>query len=200
MMTGKLLGTLALAGLAGLAGMGVACAATKVSVKTEHYQISGKTGRALLDAMDRKGPKHGFLTRAIAQTRYTMHSAADWEYSNGVCRPHNVRVELAITYVYPRPATKFDRTLSKRWKRFMGGVVKHEETHGRIAREMAAAAEKTIAGLAVRDRVGCSTVQRVMRQKVNSVVARYEAKQELFDEVEHSAGGNIDRLVGLLGK
>lgn len=199
-MFGRLSGYLAAGCFAAFAGTAAAEAATRVSVQTEHYQVAGRTGRAILDAMDRAGPKHGFLTRAIAQTRYTMHSAADWEHSRGVCRPHNVRVELAITYVYPRPAQRFDGAMSKRWKRFMAGVVKHEETHGRIAREMARAAEKTIQGLAIRDRVGCSTVQRVMRQKVNAVVARYEARQEHFDEVEHSSGGNIDRLVGLLGK
>ena len=48
-------------------------AAVSIKIKTATYPISGKNGIDLLDAMDRRGPKHGFLTRAIAQTSYTVY-------------------------------------------------------------------------------------------------------------------------------
>jgi predicted secreted Zn-dependent protease len=200
MATGRISASVLLTCIAGLAAGGSANAAAKVAVKTEYYQISGKTGQALLDAMDRTGPKHGFLTRAIAQTRYSMHTTADWRQLNGVCRSHNVKVNLAITYVYPRPVAKFDARLARRWGHFMAGVVTHEKKHGQIAQEMAVAAARTISKMAVRDRPNCPNVQRLMKSKVNAVVAEYERRQERFDNQEHRNGGNIDRLVGGLLK
>ena len=53
--------------------------AASVESKTVTYPISGSNGSELLDAMDRHGPKHGFLTRAIAQTSYTITWAIDWK-------------------------------------------------------------------------------------------------------------------------
>ena len=47
-------------------------AAFKVSEKFETYRITGDSGEALMGAMDRDGPRHGFLARAIAQTRYSV--------------------------------------------------------------------------------------------------------------------------------
>lgn len=195
MDAGKLTGVLWLAAAMGVAAAAPASAAAKVAVKTEYYQISGKTGRALLDQMDRKGPKHGFMTRAIAQTRYSMKSGADWRHSKGVCRASNVSVKLAITYIYPRPADAVSADLKQRWSRFMAGVVAHEKMHGRIAHQMADAATRAVAGMALRDRRNCMTAQRQMKRKINAIVAHYEKRQEKFDDDEHRDGGRIDGLV-----
>ena len=54
-----------------------------VKTKTGTYYIGGKDGNALLDAMDRLGPKHGFLTHAIAQTSYTIAWDIDWKVNAG---------------------------------------------------------------------------------------------------------------------
>ena len=64
--------------------------------------ISGKNGNALLDAMDRRGPKHGFLTHAIAQTSYTIAWEIDWKEQAGSCRVANAAATLTITYTYPQ--------------------------------------------------------------------------------------------------
>ena len=50
----------------------------KVTEKTGSYAVAGRSGAALLGAMDRRGPKHGFLTRAIAQTRYAISWTIEW--------------------------------------------------------------------------------------------------------------------------
>lgn len=184
-----------LAVAAGLLTAGPSAAAAKITVTKEYYRISGKTGGALLDQMDRRGPKHGFMTRAIAQTRYSMQSGADWRYSNGVCRARDVKVRLSITYVYPRPTAPVSAELKRRWTEFMRGVVAHEEMHGQIARQMANAAQKAVAGMAIRDRRNCPTVQRKMKRKIDAIVAEYERRQETFDDDEHRDGGRIDGLV-----
>lgn len=192
---GRFFGMLFLAAAMGLAAAAPASAAAKISTKTEFYKISGQSGRALLDQMDRKGPKHGFTSRAIAQTRYSMSSSAEWRYSKGVCRASDVSIKLAITYVYPQPRGPVSADLKQRWSRFMAGVVAHEEVHGKLARQMANAAAKSVAGMAVRGRPNCPGVQRQMKRNINAIVADYEARQERFDDDEHRNGGNIAGLV-----
>ena len=76
-----------------------AVAAPKVTVKTNTFDISGKTGIELLRELDRRGPKHGFLTRAIAQTRYQLNSSAEYRFSRGTCAVVRPNVRLDITYI-----------------------------------------------------------------------------------------------------
>lgn len=172
-----------------------AAAGVKVGVKTEHYEISGKTGEALVRAMDRKGPKHGFLARAIAQTRYEVDWDLEWTEKAGSCRVRKVAGDLSITYIYPKVGGVLDPALGKRWAHFMSGVRKHEETHGAIARQMVAAAEKTIAKISTKNDPGCTRIRSEVKRRVSAVYAEYEKKQVRFDEVEHKDGGNVEKLV-----
>ena len=172
-----------------------AAAGVKVGVKTNYYEISGKNGEALIAAMDRKGPKHGFLTRAIAQTRYEVGWDLEWTERAGTCRVRKVAGDLSITYTYPKVSGGMDGALGKRWNRFMGGVRKHEETHGSIARQMVAAAEKAIARISTKNDPGCSRIRNEVKRRVNEIYAEYEAKQIRFDEVEHKDGGNVEKLI-----
>lgn len=181
---------------------GAACAAAssaaagvKVSVKTDHYEISGKSGEALVNAMDRKGPKHGFLTRAIAQTRYEVAWDLEWTEKAGKCRVRKVAGDLDITYIYPKVGGALDPALRKRWARFLSGVRKHEETHGAIARQMVAAAERAIARISTTGDPGCVKIRNEVKRRVNGIYAEYEAKQVRFDEIEHRDGGNVEKMV-----
>lgn len=170
-------------------------AAPKVTSRTTTFPISGATGDALLRQLELKGPKHGFTSRAIAQTRYTMNTEAEWNYAGGVCAVTRPKVRLDITYIYPEVKGEASGPLRSRWQRFMTGIRKHEEQHGRLAREMAVQADKSIAGLKVPDGKACGRLRAEMKRVVASIVARYEARQRQFDAVEHSSGGNIEGLV-----
>lgn len=175
-----------------------ASADIKVSVQKTYYKISGRTGAALLEAMDRSGPKHGFLTRAIAQTRYSVTWKIDWLQSGDTCKVRAAKAGLDIKYMYPRIAGGVPAGLEKRWTRFFAGVRKHEEVHGRIAREMAAAAEKVVLGFSAGNDRSCTRSKREVKRRVEEVYARYEARQLAFDEAEHRDGGNVQRLVSAL--
>lgn len=172
-----------------------AAAGVKVNVKTDYYEISGKSGEALVDAMDRKGPKHGFLARAIAQTRYAIGWELEWVEKGGNCRLRKVSGDLAITYVYPKVTGRMDDGLARRWSRFIGGVRKHEETHGAIARQMVMAAEKAIARMSSTGDPGCARIRKEVKRRVDAVYAEYEAKQVRFDQIEHKDGGNVEKMV-----
>jgi predicted secreted Zn-dependent protease len=198
--------TMRLAVLTCLVAIGALCgfapsasADTKVLVKTRTYDISGTTGAALIEAMDRKGPKrHGFMTHAIALAAYTVNWDLEIAREGGVCRLRQANGTLDLTYTLPRMVSAATPALQKRWKRFFAGVRAHEHNHGRIARTMMRATEKSITGLELADNWVCSKTHREARRRIKAVYAEYEAKQNAFDAREHRAGGHVERLIGAL--
>jgi predicted secreted Zn-dependent protease len=175
-----------------------ASAGVKVSVKNTTYQISGKTGAALVDAMDRKGPKHGLLARAIAQTRYSVGWDIQWANSKSTCKVKSALGRLDITYVYPAISGPATPGLKRSFHRFLKGVRQHEEQHGKIARDMVTAAERSIRGVAIKGDSNCARARAEAKRRVAEIYARYEAKQVAFDEREHRPGGHVESLVSSL--
>jgi predicted secreted Zn-dependent protease len=176
---------------------GEASAGVKVSEKTRGYKISGKTGEALLAAMDRRGPKHGFLTRAIAQTRYSVSWTIEWGETRTACRVKSIDGKLDITYTYPS-TRDLPPGLERPWTRFLAGVKKHEKTHGEMARQMARAVEKSLAKLSVDNDPGCRKARAEMKGRMTAIYADYEARQIKFDAREHRGGGPVEGLIEAL--
>ena len=174
---------------------GAASAEVRVTEKTGSYAISGRSGAALLDAMDRRGPKHGFLTRAIAQTRYAMSWRIEWGESSRSCRVRRLDGTLAITYTYPRVTGRLPGGLHRKWSRFLAGVQKHEQVHGRLARQMARAAEKSVGRIEVANDPGCRKARLEAKRQMSAVYADYEARQLGFDSKEHRSGGPVEHLI-----
>lgn len=196
-----------LAVLACLVAIGALCgpapaalAGTMVLVQTRTYDITGTTGLALMEAMDRKGPKHGFMTRAIAQTGYTVDWDLDAGQDNGVCHLRRANGTLNLFYTFPRVALTTTPALQKRWTRFFAGVRAHEETHGRIARQMMRATERSIRSLKLADDPLCDKTRREARRRIKATYAAYEVKQIAFDAHEHRDGGHVEHLVTALIK
>lgn len=179
---------------------GVAMAGSKVITHVRTYDIEGESGRALIQAMDKSGPKHGFLTRAIAQTSYTIDWDFDLKAKADVCHLRAASATLDMTYMYPRVTTPMSPALRKRWQRFFAGVRAHEQTHGRIARQGITAAERAVTDLAVANDPHCIKTQREAQRRVDEIYKQYEAKQVVFDQREHREGGRVEALVTRLIK
>ena len=82
----------------------------------------------------------------------------------------------------------------------MAGVHRHEETHGRIARQMVNAAEKSVSAIGYKNDRSCRKTQAELKKRIADVYARYEARQVEFDTIEHGEGGNVERLVSALAR
>lgn len=193
--------TVLLAGLtvvacAGLATQAVADIKIKTDVRT--YAIAGQTGEDLLSQMDRKGPKHGFLTRAIAQTRYAINWDVAWKSDGQGCRVEKASARVDITYSYPRVTSKMSPALKARWIAFLRGVKRHEEMHGTIARRMVAAAEKSVLAVSVKRDPNCRAARAEVKRRVSATYAKFETDQRQFDAAEHRDGGNVAKLVARL--
>lgn len=188
-----------LAILAAVVAPGVATAGAKVVTHTQTYDIAGESGRALIAAMDKSGPKQGLLTRAIARTSYP---AVDWDFDlkakADVCYLKAANAKLDITYMYPRVTSPMSPALSKRWQRFLAGIRTHEETHGRIVRQGVTAGERAVADLAVANDPHCIKTRREAQRRVETAYEEYEVKQVAFDRREHRPGGRVAALVANL--
>jgi len=170
----------------------------KVVVKTETYAVAGRSGGEIMKAMQRGGPKQGLQARAMAATRYDVRWNLDWAKGTNTCRLKSASAVLTITYRFPRLASAVSPDLQARWTKFMAGVRTHEETHGRIAKEMVNAAQASLAGIANDNDPGCARSQNDVRRRVKAVYTEYEARQRQFDAKEHQYHGNVDGLVAQL--
>lgn len=172
-----------------------------VSVKTKYYDIKGKTGLELFYDMNRKGPRHGFLTKAIAQTQFKTDIKGDLVYSNGVCRTRGAEMMMQITYVYPRPVDKLDSSLARRWKRFQASNIVHEEMHGRLAKKMVADVNRAMRGFKLADGQSCRKANAKLMKELDRIIVAYNKSQVDFDKREHRDGGPVEKSVlALVGK
>lgn len=176
--------------------VGASAAAEGVSFRTEYYGISGKTGGELYASMVSRSPRGGLSSRMIARTFYRQ---IDWqtklEPRNGVCRLALAKPRLAVTYTYPKPSESLSPVLKQRWNRFITAIRKHEENHGRIAREMVSVATTSLKGLEMPNDPSCSKTRAEISRRVDAVRRLYEARQVTFDKVEHGDGGNVTSLI-----
>ena len=173
-------------------------AAPKIVEKVEYYEIGGKTGAELLIDMNRKGPRHGFLTRAIAQTQINSDMKGDMRHADGVCRVVGGAMTLNLTYVYPKPSTPLRGDLARRWDLFQADNVRHEKMHGRIAREMAVELDARLRGFAMKDGPGCGRAILAWQREFKAIVARHNLRQKQFDAVEHRDGGMVEKSILIL--
>jgi predicted secreted Zn-dependent protease len=180
-----------------------ASADIKLTVHVRTYDISGKTGAELVDAMDGLGPRHGYTTRAIAETSYAVHWDFDVARDKGGCRLRQAEGKIDLTYTFPLRTSAANPSLRRRWDRFMAGgfmagVREHEQTHGRIAMQMMRATERALAGLKRPGDWSCGGLRLEARRRSDAIYAEYEAKQNAFDAREHRDGGRVERLVDAL--
>lgn len=172
-----------------------------VSIKTKYYDIKGKTGLELFYDMNRKGPRHGFLTKAIAQTQFKTDIKGDLVHSNGVCRTRGAEMAMQITYVYPRPVDKLDPALARRWKKFQASNIVHEETHGRLAKKMVADVNRAMRGFKLADGQSCRKANAKLMKDLSRIIVAYNKSQVDFDKREHRDNGPVEKSVlALVGK
>lgn len=162
----------------------------KSTDKVKTYAISGATGFELYTSIGEHGPKG-----AIAQTTYALTWRRLFDEEGGSCRLVWARPQLAVIYTYPKPSGKLSPKLQPLWDRFIAGVRKHEEEHGRMIREMVAETAKNIAGASVANDGNCAKVKREVTRLIDDAKRTYKTRSRQFDHVELSEGGNVHRLI-----
>lgn len=199
MLLGKLFVVSVVWCLLAVASSSVARADVKVSETVKYYRVNGKTGTDVVSAMARRGPRSGFLARAIAQTWYSPTNDGELVLRNGVCSVRNPGVRLEIRFTFPILGEDAGTTLQQRWKAFMRGVIKHEGRHADLARQMAAKMDRTMTGFKMTAAGGdCRAAKRDLARRLDAIWKEYDLRQNAFDKREHRRGGEVDKLVRAL--
>lgn len=154
----------------------------------------------LLWDMNRKGPKHGFLTKAIAQTQFKTKFLGDVKYSKGYCSSKNAGYQLTITYVYPQPEKPLSGLLAKRWRAFQASNVVHEKEHGRIAKKMANTVARKVRSFKAPDKPGCKSSMTRLAREIDAIIDAQNAEQAKFDKNEHRSHGPVEKSILALVK
>lgn len=170
-------------------------ASAGVTERTIYYKIGGRTGIEMYQEMNRKGPRHGFLTKAIAQTQFETNLRGDVVFRKGVCRTEGAGFDLTITYVYPQPTQRLSPSMARRWKAFQATNVDHERAHGAIAKKMAAEIDRHMKRFAMKDGKECRRAIAVLGRSIDGIILRYNKAQTDYDAREHRAGGPVEKSI-----
>ena len=170
-------------------------AKVKIVERTKFYSISGKTGYDLVIDMNRRGPRHSFLSKAIAQTRYSIDPSGSFVSDRGSCRIANARLVLDLTYTYPKLSGKLPPKLARRWRTFEAATRRHEHTHGRIARKLAAELDRLLTRVSMNKDADCNRLAAKVHREYNALYDKYEKMQNDFDRAEHRKGGPVEKSV-----
>lgn len=170
----------------------------RITFAFEEYQVSGRTGAEIMTQIHRKGPRHGPMSRAIAQTRYGLDYGYRTEQAEGACRVAMPWVHLDIIHVYPQIPSETGPELRARWETFMQGVRAHEKGHADLAVEMARAAEIALQSFRQPASAGCARLKRDVDRMIRRIFATFERRQALYDRIEHRQDGPVARIIARL--
>ena len=193
----RILAVLLLAAGAALAQAAGASAKVVVVEAVKYYPVNGRNGFDLSKAMLAGGARTINLRHAIAAT------ATKFDFinpklvvKNGRCVVRDVTVKLTITYYFPKWRAKAGTSsrVRRAWKVFYAALVRHEHTHGRIAKKYAPRVERELKQLSGTVMFGCRDFGRMADVRFKSLSAQLKAQQAAFDQREDRKTSQISRL------
>lgn len=192
----SLLVTIILGGLA-IAGAERADAEIVVVEKVSHYEVTGANGLDLGRAMLKGGAEAINLRRAVAATA-TKFDFVDpvIDIENGRCVVKDITVRLTIEYQFPRwnGRARASAGVRRAWDAFNAELVRHEKTHGQIARDFARRIEKELLRLSGTVMFGCQDFGTLSNLRFAALANQLRQKQLAFDRQEERSTSKISRL------
>lgn len=176
---------------------GQALADVVIAESTRYYAIQGRDGFEVSKAMLSGGARNISLRHAIAatSTRFRVGNA-DVAVENGRCVVKDVKIHLEIEYLYPRWDSKARASGAVRsaWDRFYTELLRHEQTHGRYAKETARMLEKELKRLKGSVALGCRDFAVKADRRFDQIAAQLKRKQLAFDASENRKTSKISKL------
>jgi predicted secreted Zn-dependent protease len=176
-----------------------ALAKARITEKTQYYEISGKTGFELLLDMNRRGPRHGFLTKAIAQTRYETRPDGRFVHEKG-CLPDQGRRGHDEDHLRLPQAAGDARQGSRPALEALSGRQRPATSRPMAAspKDFAAELDSYVRGFAVKDGASCWKALSRFERELAALYAGNKKKQAAFDLKEHRDGGPVDKSIRVL--
>lgn len=193
--------TVCLCILCGVVFAGPAFSKVIVKEKTSYYKIKGTTGVQLAEAMLAGGKRNINLRHAIAATATSYKIGdVDIQVVNGRCRVTSAEVVVDIEYIYPKwtQEKRATRKLRAVWSQFFRELVRHEQTHGKIAKEGARQLERELLRVSGTVGLGCRDFGAFSTLRLNAIGRQLQNRQLAFDRRENLRISRISRLQTLL--
>jgi predicted secreted Zn-dependent protease len=152
----------------------------RTTASTDYYTIEGASLSALLSSLRERGPSDGHGTWA-ANTTWVFR----WSYqpaSDAGCRIASAKVDLALTYTYPRWTAPGDAApgLVAAWDSYLTNVELHEHGHRDIAEDAAADLARTLQELPAQ--TSCDALAATARTTASQLLARHAEAQRAYDQ------------------
>lgn len=159
---------------------------TQVEIETTCFEVRGTTLGEIQSSIEESGPRVDDYRRAGA-TRWRVRWSYEVDASDASCAMAGSDVTTTISYLLPdwRDAASASPEVVDGYAAFARDVVRHEQVHGRIAKQAGAAVLDAVATTPASPT--CEDVAAQARQRVDAVMDTYRAKQAAFDRRE--AGG-----------
>jgi predicted secreted Zn-dependent protease len=186
---------IATAGL--LLSAGSAPAKIIVKESTKYYPINGKNGVELGRSMIKGAAGLTNKRDAIAATAAEYHiGETDIAVRNGRCVVLDVDLVLDLTYHLPR--WKNEKSAKPRlraiWRDFNTELVRHEKTHGEIAKQGAKELEGALKKLSGTVAFNCKDFGAFAKARLGLLANRLQMRHDIFDRRENYANSTISRL------
>ena len=181
-----------------LTGAMAAQAQPHATTVVKRYAISGKTERALLMDMRRKGPRvQGHP--ALASTKLAAHYAARLEARAGQCRVRDFRLEATFIVRLPRlrQPQRLTHGAKKHWPGFLARLRRHENRHIAIWRGCLKQADRELRRLTARN---CQTLKRRMKERYRRIMQACDRRHDAFDAHEHHVAHTLPFIRAALGE
>jgi predicted secreted Zn-dependent protease len=152
----------------------------RLTTSTDYYAVEGASLASLLASLRQRGPGDGHGAWA-ANTVWVFR----WSYrptAEADCRVASARVDLDLTYTYPRWTAPTDAApaLVAAWDGFLARVELHEHGHREIAEAAAADLVKALQELPPQP--ACDALAATARTTANQLLARHADAQRTYDQ------------------
>jgi predicted secreted Zn-dependent protease len=172
-----------------------------VTENVSYYSIKGLNGTDLGRSMLRGGARTINLRHAIAAT-VTSFDFTDPKLAieHGRCVVKNVTVHLKITYQFPKWSGRRHASgkLRHNWDAFYAALVRHEHTHGQIAKKFAKKIEREMLNLSGTVVFGCRDFGAFSKMRFSALSRQLKQLQLAFDRREDRPTSHISRLQAAL--
>jgi len=165
---------------------GSAHARVIVKESTKYYSIKGRTGVEIYRSIGLRSQRGAGVQHAIATTTSSISiKNVKTKIRRSRCVVVSADVRLNLVYRYPRWNRRgASPKVRKAWKAFYAHAVRHEETHGAIAKKYANRIHRELLRTTGRVSRQCTDFGRNAERKLKRLASRLDREQRRFDRRE----------------
>lgn len=165
-----------------------AMAESTVRREVRYYEVRGTTAAAIRESLNQAGPVGSDGERWDGYTRWSLRWRLQLADDAGGCRVMAVETAVDIETTLPRwdEPPRADRGLARRWQKYLSALTEHEDGHGRIGEDTAAAIRRSLVRLPAEPT--CAEMSQAANVTAEQAVHDAALRERQYDrETRHGA-------------